>query len=179
LGAAAQQIASVYTPFDLDKCKQVEKADEYVYEGLWRCKGYGGYDIWISGFDARSMAAFGPDKSNTCALRKTFNPFNTALSPVEWRLKNGKPFATIERWSVRQGDDLPSVTWLVVSKLEGGQSCHMHYVAGSYPDANAQARKAADELTANYDCMTDTPTFSSKVGAPPIDLKSCMEQEPE
>jgi hypothetical protein len=177
--AAADEVTSVYTPFDLDTCTQAEKPDEYVYEGLWRCKGYGGYDIWQAGFDARSMAAFGTGKDDACALRKTFNPFNTALSPVEWRLRNGKPFAAIERWSVSQGDEQTSVTWLVVSKLEDGRSCHMHYVAGSYPNANAAARRAADDLTGEFDCMTGVPTVDSTVGAPPIDLKSCMELEPE
>jgi hypothetical protein len=179
VGADAQQITSVYTPFDLKNCEQVEKPDEYVFEGTWRCKGYGGYDIWQSGFDARSLAGFGTQQGNACALRKTFNPFNTALSPIEWRLKNGKPFAAIERWSVSQGDDQPSVTWLVVSALHDGESCHVHYVAGSYPNANEQARIAADRLTEGFDCQTDTPTFNSKTGAPPIDLKSCMELDKE
>jgi hypothetical protein len=177
--AAADEISSVYTVFDLKNCTQVEKPDEYVYEGLWRCQGYGGHDIWQGGYDARSVAAFGTGKDNVCALRKTFHPFNTALSPVEWRVRNGRPFAAIERWSVSQGDEQPSVTWLVVSKLEDGNSCHMHYVAGSYPNANEQARRAADDLASGFDCQTGTPTYSSKVGAPPIELKSCMELEPE
>ena len=75
-------------------------------------------------------------------------------------------------------DNGNSNTWLVVNALRADDSCHVHYVAGSYPDANAQARRAADD-SENFDCMTDTPTVDSKVGAPPIPLISCMELEPE
>jgi hypothetical protein len=175
VAAGACGIASVYTPFDLEKCQQVERPDEYVYEGTWRCKGYGGYDNWQSGVDARSFAGFGKEAGNNCAFLKTFNPFNTALSPIEWRVKDGKPIAAIERWSVKQGDDLPSVTWLVVNALHDGQSCHAHYVAGSYPNANEQARKAADTLAENFDCENDIPTFDSKAGGPPIELNACKD----
>ena len=177
-GAAAAEITSAYTGFDLDTCAVLEKGDEYVYAGSWACPGEAGIDIVQSYGDDRAYVAFGRDATKHCAFRKTFSPFNTALSPVEWRMKDGKPFAAIERWSVVSDDSGNSVTWLVVNALRDGESCHMHYVAGSYPDANAVARIMADD-SENFDCMTDTPTVDSKVGVPPIELLSCMEMEPE
>jgi hypothetical protein len=181
-GAAWAANTSIYTPFDLKQCAELEKADGYVFEGAWRCKGIGGYDILQSGVDARSTAGFGRDATSNCAFKKTFGPFNTALSPVEWRLKGKLPIAAIERWSVVKdpaADKQEHVTWLVVNKLEDGGSCHMHYVSGSYPDANEAARRAADGLSERFDCMTQAPTFESTVGSPPIELKSCMELELE
>ena len=168
--------SSIYTPFDLDKCKQTEKPDEYVFEGSWRCKGVKGYDIFQAGVDARNYAGFGKTAANNCSYLKTFNPFNTALSPIEWRMKAGKPIAAIERWSVIKDPSSgtnESVTWLVVNKLENGMSCHMHFVSGSFPNANEAARKAADEKAAAFKCETSAPTYDSTIGEPPISLEPC------
>ncbi len=43
--ASAAEYSSVYTKFDLDTCKVIEKGDEYVYAGTWRCKGYKGSTV--------------------------------------------------------------------------------------------------------------------------------------
>jgi len=173
--AAAGEPSSAYTPFDLAKCTQVAAPDEYVFEGSWICPGYGGVDIFQSGADARSYAAFGRNPAKHCSARKTFNPFNTALSPIEWRLENGKPFAAIERWSIADDQGGQAGTWLVVTALRGDESCPVHYVSGSYPNANEQARRAADNLARDFDCETDVPTVDSKIGPPPIGLQSCRE----
>lgn len=171
--AAAAEFTSNYTTFDLKTCLQTAKPDEYVFEGAWRCKGIRGYDIFQSGMDARSFAGFGRDPANNCAFLKTFNAFNTALSPVEWRYRNGKPIAAIERWSVAKDENGNNVTWLVVSALKGGTSCHMHYVSGSFPAANAAARRAADMGAENFDCENDAPGFDSHIGPPGIALEPC------
>ncbi len=99
--ALASGITSAYTKFDLETaCRQVEKGDEFVYAGTWVCPGAPGPDITVASADDREFVGFGKDGAKTCAFLKTFNGFNSALSPVEWRMKNGKPFAAIERWRV-------------------------------------------------------------------------------
>ena len=45
--ASAEEITSAYTKFDLQACKLVEKGDEYVYAGTWRCKGLAFCEIEI------------------------------------------------------------------------------------------------------------------------------------
>jgi len=180
--ALAGEVTSAYSKFDPARdCRQIEKGDQYVYAGTWACKGYGGVDIIVSESDDRGSVAFGKGKDamNHCAMRKTFHPFNTPLSPVEWRIRNGKPFAAIERWSVSNPEGDGHSTWLVISAIQERESCHAHYVAGSYPDANAVARQEADAIAPDFDCMTDTPTVDSKSGPPPIDLVSCMELDKE
>lgn len=172
--AAADEIASAYSRFDLKDCEQVEKSDGFVFEGSWRCEGYDGTDFLVSTADSRSFVAFGPNGGNNCAYSKTFQPFNTALSPIEWRLKDGKPFAAIERWSVAAGGE-KTVAWLVVSALRDTDSCHVHYVSGSYPNANEEARRVADELAEKFDCENDVPTFSTAAGPPPIELNACKD----
>ena len=63
--------------------------------------------------------------------------------------------------------------------LRDGQSCHVHYVAGSYPDANAQARRAADDLARDFNCDSDVPTSDSNIGPPPIAMIACRELQGE
>jgi hypothetical protein len=174
-GIAWAENTSVYTSFDLETCTQVQKPDQYVFEGAWTCKGIKGYEIFQSGADARSFAAFGKKDAGThCAALKTFYSFNTALSPIEWRIKGGKPIAAIERWSLTDAD-YKRTTWLVVNALRENESCHMHYVAGSYPNANEAARRAADERAEAFDCETAIPTFNSAIGPPPIELNACKD----
>ena len=178
--ALAGENTSAYTAFELEKtCRKVEQGDEFVFAGSWACPGYQGIDVTVSVADERSVVGFGPDATATCAYRKTFSAFNTALSPIEWRLSNGKPFAAIERWRVSTGDDGSSVTWLVITKLDGKEACHVHYVAGSYPNANAHARRAADDLVPGFDCGRDVPTVDSKTGAAGIDFSACRDLAPE
>ena len=90
-------------------------------------------------------------------------------------MKGGKPIAAIERWRVTTDDEGGSVTWLVVSALRPNESCHVHFVAGSYPNANEAARRAADDLAEDFDCETDVPTVDSKVGPPPINMDACKD----
>jgi hypothetical protein len=174
LAAAADEITSAYSPVDLRDCEQIEMPDGYLFEGSWRCKGYGGFDILLAGADARNFVGFGKSGGNNCAFSKTFQLFNTALSPIEWRLRSGKPFAAIERWSVTS-DGSKSVTWLVVNALRRTDSCHVHYVPGSHADANEAARHAADNLAEAFSCENDVPTFDSKIGPPPIELSACKD----
>lgn len=175
IAASAAEFSSAYTRFDLEACDLVEKGDEYVYGGTWRCSGGKFPDITVARSDDRDMVGFGASGATTCAFRKTFGPLNTALSPVEWRIRDGKPFAAIERWRVVNDENGNTVTWLVVTALKNGEACHAHYVAGSYPDANAQARRAADDLAADFNCENDVPTVDSKVGAPPIEINACRD----
>ena len=172
----AGENSSAYTKFDLQKtCKVIEAGDEYVYAGTWKCPGLKGLDVVVASSDDRDYVGFGPDAARTCAFRKTFNRFNTALSPIEWRLRDGKPIAAIERWRVVTDDEGGAVTWLVVTALKGKEACPVHYIAGSYPDANAHARLAADDLAEDFDCERDAPTVDSKIGEPGISMVSCRE----
>ncbi|MFN4142648.1 hypothetical protein [Aestuariivirga sp.] len=174
--AAAGEIASAYSRFDLEKtCRQVEKGDEYVSAGTWSCGGKEGPEVLVAISDDRSFVGFGRKAAESCAFRKTFDRFNTALSPVEWRISGGKPFAAIERWRVVTDEEGGTQTWLVITALKGDGACHVHYVAGSYPDANEHARRAADDLVPDFDCENDVPTVDSKVGPPGIAMVSCGE----
>ena len=177
--AFAETISSTYTSVDLKKCKQTQKPDGQVFEGSWNCKGIYGYDVYVEAADAREMVGFGQNGALTCAATKTFNGFNSSGGRIEWRLKDGKPFAAIQRWTVSIDPENAEkhATWLVVNKLDKGFSCHMHYVAGAFPNANAAARKAADARADKFNCEKGNPTFDSNSGPPPITLDDCSGRE--
>ena len=174
LAASAGEITSAYTYFDLtESCRQLPAGDADSSGGSWACPGFKGATVLVSEGDDRNFVGFGPKPEETCAYRRTFNRFNTALAPVEWRLRNGKPFAVIERWRVTSDEQDGTMTWLVVTALKGDEACPVQYVAGSFPKANEQARRAADELVDAFDCERDTPSFDSTVGPPGIELSPC------
>ena len=179
--AFANDARSIYTKIDLKKCKQTQKSDGQVFEGSWACKGIADYNVFLSAADARERVSFGKADANNCAGTKTFGGFNSAGSTVEWRLKSGKPIAAILRWtvSIDPEDSTKKATWIVVNKLEKGASCHMHYVAGSFPNANEAARRVADEKVGAFNCESDKSTFDSNSGSPNINLESCSAQAKE
>jgi hypothetical protein len=88
------------------------------------------------------------------AATQTLPLFNTISDTLEWRLSNGKPFATILRfhWDSDNGQG----STLVVTKLDKTDACHVAYVtATENPNANVLARKLADTLARGFDCAND------------------------
>ena len=54
--------------------------------------------------------------------------------------------------------------WLVVTRIEAGNSCHMAVVEGAFPNANIKARELEQRL---FKCDQLTPRFvtPAKAGA--------------
>jgi hypothetical protein len=169
--AAAGEITSAYTDLDLGKCKLVEQAKEG--EGEWSrrtCAGYGGISVEVSEDDLRMTVSYGPDADVKCAASQTFNKFNYLGPRIEWRLADGKPFATILRW-YQSADDVKT-NWLVVTRYDGQDACHVAYVDPALPGANGVARDRADGLARNFDCEKDVPQIVSRQSVALSDLVS-------
>lgn len=179
LPAAAQTVAFVYTTFDSKSCKHTKGRAEEDY-GSWLCAGLGNIPVRLAAGDQRMSVTFGPLTKDNRAASQTLPGFNDVYSgTVEWRIekRGGKPhpFATILRWNVVTGEDRdkatgpikPSGRVLVVTRLGPGGTCHVGYVdARANPDANALARKIADEHARTFDCAKDKPLMSGKVPDP-------------
>jgi hypothetical protein len=160
---------SAYTDFIPEKCKQIKPGaaeGEGEFSPTFECKGYAGIPVTFVEDDLRSVVAFGKDGSNHCAFGQTFSGFNSVGNKIEWRLKDGKPIATVLRWKVSYvpEDSSKIKDWLVVTKIGDGQSCHMSYVEGGYPKANEKARWLADTAAENFNCKMDQPKFFSNPG---------------
>lgn len=168
LPAAAGEITSAYSNLDLAKCQSLMTAvpEEGVDGGEWLCDGIAGNKVQIWEGDLRNYVGFGENPPATCASMQTLSAFNTLGPRVEWRLEAGRPFATILRWHTDRGDDAPDARqdWLVVTKLDGKDACHAAYIGAEMPDANALARRAADEVARGFDCARDIRAVTAKKG---------------
>lgn len=168
--AHAQSVTSAYTQIDVRKqCRRREGKIDEDY-GDWRCKGYGGAPIWFGAGDQRMYVSFGKKAADEPAAGETLGPFNDFYKGViEWRLADGKPFATIMRWNYKTPAETEKDTAhgraLVVTRLPPGAVCHVGYVdARANPNANELAREIADKYARNFVCGRDKPVVLGKAG---------------
>jgi hypothetical protein len=169
--AAAQTVESVYTALDLEKCRHVKGKDVEDY-GEWRCNGYAGIAVHVSAGDQRTYVSFGSNAKKEPAAKQTLASFNGEGQKIEWRAERGadnkiKPYATIMHWSttVSSGDEPVKGEVLVVTRLAPGRVCHVGYVdAKANPDANALAKKLADENARKFRCGVDKTTVLGNKG---------------
>lgn len=152
---------SAYTKYDIEKCAKfdVGNADEGD-GGSWLCKGYGDLKIYFAEGDLRQYVGFGKSPKKTCAAEQTFSGFNSTNNTIEWRLNKGKVIAAIQRWTVSYDpeDSAKTKTWLVVTRIEPTNACHMAVVEGAFPNANAKAREIADQSAEKFECGVSAQT---------------------
>lgn len=157
---ARPNVSSTYTDLTLAGCSLLKTREEGNYR-RYKCAGLGGISIEVASFDSRMMVSY--PVSACSAGPQTFVYFNEAGSKVEWRLRNGVPFATILRFSL-SWDGAVSIarSWLVVSTIVGGESSPIAYIAGNLPNANTIAREAADTYAErDFKCGVDLPRIAS------------------
>lgn len=151
--------SSVYTDTNLKACGLHSQAEEG--EGEWAvfmCPGYKGMQVFISEADLRFSLGYGPNGMNQKSFSQRLSPFNTIGKKMEWRLRYGRPIATILRYYTETGSGGRKGQILVVTKLDGSEACHMAYVdALANKGANEMAQDAADRLAAGFNCKTDSP----------------------
>jgi hypothetical protein len=178
--AAAAEIVSQYTSADIDTktCKKIagEEIDGSELYSTYSCRGVAGYIALMLFEDARNSVSAGRSvkaAENEPAASEGFLPFNSALTTIEWRGEKGKkPFAIIQRWSIADlenagKDGRPgSAQLLVVTRLPPGPVCQVALidVKANGGEANAVARKAADEIARGFTCGKDEAKFIGAQG---------------
>lgn len=178
---AAHAADSAYTPFSLDNCEDLIKANPEEPGGDFisvRCKGYKDNAIIYKEGDLRLSAFFGhPSQAIIDEGFETFSPFNNLSGgKLEWRVdEKGQAYATIYRVILAnmnpdtgEADDAHRGEVLVISRVAtkvDGMSCVVGYVdALSNKDANAIARKVADDLAPGFACGKTEPTYHGTRG---------------
>jgi len=153
-GVMAEEISSVYTPLKLKACENITPPEMAEYGGVFRCEGYGGTNVRVAEGDLRMFVSYGPGAADQTAASQTLSAFNTTGETLEWRLKDGAPFATILRF--HWDSDGAKGSTLVVTKLGQADSCHVaHVMATGNPNANLLAREIADGQARGFDCKRD------------------------
>jgi hypothetical protein len=160
---------SAYTDFNPETCKQIAPGaaeGEGEFSPTYECKGFKDSPVTFVEDDLRSFVAFGGGGRDHCSFHQTFSGFNSVGNRIEWRLKDGRPIATILRRKVSYDPEDATKTkdWLVVTKLGDGESCQMGYVEGSYPKANEKARWLADTAAEVFSCSSGQTIFFANPG---------------
>lgn len=176
-GAAVRaegEIASVYSKLDFDTgCVQLLSEES---GGRFSCAGLGGYGVLFSEGDLRQSVFFGNvGEWYGKGAWESFSAFNRANDTIEWRLRDGVPYATILRWFIENAnpetgapDKRSEGQVLVISKVGQpgiGEACVVGYVdALATPDPNEVARRVADTLADSFTCRVDEPDYAGEPG---------------
>ena len=137
---------------EVSGCETIETFEEsggYVQ----RCSGYQGTPVYVSLGDLRYDVDVGVRNDDF----ETPVGFNDLGGTVEWRLRDGRPFALIVRYRVEGpgGTAAERRSGLAVIKVgrEGAPGCLVGYVpARAAPDQNTAARRLADRQAAGFEC---------------------------
>ena len=169
----AAEFESAFSSLNLKKdCILLTTEEELEEPGAgaeWVCKGYQRVAVWVGEGDLRFFLGYGSRGRDTCAYRQTISSFNTIHNVLEWRMRNeggkSRPVATILRYFLDvQGKKRER---LVVSKIGGGEACHMAHIDAATPGHNALAKQAADRFAPTFSCKTDKPFFYGPQGKEP------------
>ena len=163
--ASAPTIGSSYTSTAPKDCR-VSGTGNGVDDSTTRvCPAKAGLVVLVSEDDLRETVSVGRDHAAAArepAAEAWFGPFNSTATTVEWRAKDGKPFAIIQRWHIADNNDQDregrpiAKPMLAVTRLPPGPVCHVAYIdVKANPSANELARKAADEIAGDFKCGKD------------------------
>jgi hypothetical protein len=155
--AAAPAFSSAYTDLNKD-CKDAVKEVGEGQDMPLRCKGYGGYHIYIyySAWASHINADMDKDENVSISLASQGLSYSDEKGrKIEWRMADGKPFAVILRISNYNtekanatgdnpfDDKYKTGESLIVKGLKGYEHIDAA-VDAKTPDANAKAREIAD-----------------------------------
>lgn len=143
--------SSDYTDFSLGDCRVTARAEEGV--GVdYICPGRGDIALFAHDGDGRMDLNAGVRNDRFQSL----GAFNSIGDSVEWRMKDGVPFAIIFRYrdDSEQGGGR---TVLAVERIGTANQpgCRVAQLAGSTHDANARARAIADSEASGFDCAAN------------------------
>ena len=164
--AAQAKGFSTYTSTAAKDCRVISAGTEVDDSTIRLCPGQAGLVVLVSEADLRETVSVGRTRSAAAgepAAHVWFGPFNSTTTTVEWRAADrNRPFAIIQRWHIADNGDQDNdgrpiaKPMLVVTRLPPGPVCHVAYIdVKANPDANALARKAADDTARDFKCGED------------------------
>jgi len=149
--AGADGYSSAYTAFDLEACRLIGESSEGA-SADYACPGRGGVPIFVHLGDGRLDIDAGIDGEEFT----TIGAFNELGERLEWRMKDGSPFAVIFRYR----DVAPQSEGRTVIGIEkigraDKPGCRVAQIGGETPDANRVAREMADARAEDFLCGAD------------------------
>ena len=166
--AGAAELRSEYTDLSFDQCTTIS-SDEVG--GTSVCPGLRGYPVIVGEGDLRQSVSYGVQAIDEKAMNESFAAFNHVGQKIEWLVDtsdpgNLQPVATILRWFIAGEDGQDKYQVLVVTQVKFAATCRIALVdALSVRDANAVARKIAQEKAGKFDCA-DAPEIVQPYNVP-------------
>lgn len=149
IAEANDGFSSAYFDFDIENCTIVRQELEEGTSTDWECPAAAGVPIFAQEGDGRFDLDFGVDDDGF----QTYGGFNDIGDRIEWRQRDGKPFAAIFRYldASPQGRGM---TVLAVETIgsDATAGCRIAQIAGDTADANALARQLADAAFGDTAC---------------------------
>ncbi len=172
ISVSAQDVISVYTTLNMDDDCDWDDTDSDGFGAF--CTGYEDYPVFVAEGDLRMFVTFG-ELPEGAEWFNGFMGFNSVNDVLEWRVENGKAYATILRWFVSTIDDEGDMfekDVLVVSSvadldkpLGERTSCHVAYIDPTVNEnANQLARQAAHLAARTFRCGIDIPIYIGALG---------------
>ena len=162
LSAAAQAPDSVYTRHAYGSCPVVQ---EHETGRTHRCAGHRGIPVTYEADEHAVLVGIG-SAGRIASTPWLVRRHAEAGETVEWRgiRRSGEvdAYAAILRLRVTDGPSIGARRHdvLAVYRLDPVRSCIAAVLDGRKPDANAEARRAADGPARSFRCGRDTPATS-------------------
>jgi hypothetical protein len=146
-------------------CKKISRSGNREDPVLvQRCPaGPGGWSVTMVSGDARVYVSFGREaKAGATVMDALDGAFADPHSVVEWRLRDRRPYAAIQRYF------LDGKQALTVHRLnDDGTSCVAAVVAVERGhDANAEAARVADDVVPTFRCGADKLITTTQISSP-------------
>jgi hypothetical protein len=176
LTARAETLSSTYTSIAEKRCKKTIdlKVGKVEFAVSRICAGREGYKVYVDEEDLRETLTIGKTAKQAMkepAASDHYGAFNGYEDTIEWRGPKGAPIAAIVGWYFARNEDLDksgrpkNARLLAVMRLPPGPVCTVAYIdRAANPDANALARKAADEIARTFRCGEDKVHILGKRG---------------
>ena len=142
----AAQNSSIYTSTKAGSCRTILATSEGAGSYIGECIGVGGYKVRLIEGDIRqTLDIVAPGKKRfELNFWHIFSSFSSIGEKIEWRVKQGIPFALIVRYNVSDpADPGRSTSYLMVSRIGRQLSC-VTDVVDPGPRQNEIARQLAD-----------------------------------
>jgi len=171
VASAVQQVKSLYTPIDFEKCEPMVRDGGMAGRV---CEGLPEYPVFVASDSDKTFLSAGPHAAKTRAAAQSLGAENSIFDgrtrpTVEWRFvirdERPVPYATIVRYFTRSSAGHGEV--IVVSRVARGEACHVAYIdALANGEPMVLARKVADTQARQFDCASEPSVVGARGKSP-------------
>jgi hypothetical protein len=184
----AQEIKPQYTSLqDCRTVKSLRLSDRVLKDGVFRCRGAGGYTVYVVEDDPRSFLVLERGKKLFSLEKPMVDEFSPGDFPnvsgarnAEWRIASGKAVALIVRVAYQKQENGKGASTLLAFDLRGDAPVLIGAATG-----NDEARKLADakaggseEAARSGDCNAIYAGLCKDFPPGPEQLGRCFDKRP-